>query len=72
MSRGGISCSNLAGPDALERFYTARSAEVAAAGLRDHCCPVNKVPNNGKWAWALDNCAFVSVIDLEMKTKIVS
>ena len=35
VSRGGISRSNLAWPDALERFYTARSAEVAAAGRRD-------------------------------------
>jgi hypothetical protein len=35
VSRSGISRSNLAWPDALELFYIARSADVAAAGLRD-------------------------------------
>ena len=41
MSRGGTSRSNLAGTDALERFYTARFAEVAAAGLRHSRAPAD-------------------------------
>jgi hypothetical protein len=56
VSRGGISRSNLAGPDALERFCTARYAEVAAAGLRDtaalrisNSARIRKIPRPQVW-----------------------